>query len=226
MLVSKLIARWKPDLEQRSRQNFFEQSKHANLSGHEDIMFSSNQTPSRYQKDTVRNVESTGVFCWQLATYALREAVNISAEQVPYGTDEFERAGLEKEYSRVLSQPVPMVKASPVKFECEYYTTIRLPGNPPMGSADVVIGKVVGIHIEDGVLTQDGKIDITRTEPIARCGYYDYAVVRETFEMMIPGPSKDTIYGMEGSVRMHKAAREKEAGRMMGVSAEDGQGPP
>ncbi|KIW65054.1 hypothetical protein PV04_07341 [Phialophora macrospora] len=188
------------------------------------IMFSSNQTPSRQQKDTVRNVEATGVFCWQLATYALREAVNITAEQVPYGVDEFERAGLEKEYSTVLATPVPMVKASPVKFECEYYTTLRLPGNPPMGSADVVIGKVVGIHIDDGVLTEDGKIDVSKTQPIARCGYYDYAVVTETFPMIVPGGPTDTLYGLEGSVRKHKAARE--AGRRMGVSADDEQGPP
>jgi flavin reductase (DIM6/NTAB) family NADH-FMN oxidoreductase RutF len=187
-------------------------------------MFSSNQTPSRQQKDTVRNVEATGVFCWQLATYALREAVNITAEQVPYGVDEFERAGLEKEYSTVLATAVPMVKASPVKFECEYYTTLRLPGNPPMGSADVVIGKVVGIHIDDGVLTGDGKIDVSKTQPIARCGYYDYAVVTETFQMIVPGGTTDTLYGLEGSVRKHKAARE--AGRRMGVSAEDEQGPP
>jgi flavin reductase (DIM6/NTAB) family NADH-FMN oxidoreductase RutF len=170
-------------------------------------------------------VEATGVFCWQLATYALREAVNISAEQVAYGVDEFERAGLEKEFSKVLATPVPMVKASPVKFECEYYTTIRLPGNPPMGSADVVIGKVVGIHIEDGVL-KDGKIDVAKTQPIARCGYFDYAVVKETFEMIVPNMTRDTLYGMEGSVRKHKVAREKEVAKAMGVSSEDGQGPP
>lgn len=188
------------------------------------IMFSSNQTPSQGQKDTVRNVEATGVFCWQLATYALREAVNITAEQVPYGVDEFERAGLEKQFSTVLSTQVPMVKASPVKFECEYYSTLRLPGNPPMGTADVVIGRVVGIHIDESVLTPDGKIDVSKTEPIARCGYYDYAVVRETFEMIIPGATEGTIYGMEGSVRKHKAARE--AGKLMGVSDKDGSGPP
>jgi flavin reductase (DIM6/NTAB) family NADH-FMN oxidoreductase RutF len=196
-------------------------------------MFASNQTPTRHQKDTVRNVEATGVFCWQLATYALREAVNISAEQVPYGTDEFERAGLEKQQSQTLTPAVPMVKASPVKFECQYYTTVRLPGNPPMGSADVVIGKVVAIHIDDAVLSKDGKIDVAITQPIARCGYYDYAVVRDTFQMVVPGGGL-TLDGLEGSVSKHKAAREKEegeaaereAGRKMGVSDRDGQGPP
>lgn len=88
------------------------------------VMFSSNQTlaPSTQQsngttsgpastsahspgfnrKDTVHNAESTGYFCWQLATYELREAVNKSAEGVAYGVDEFERAGLEKSWSRAL----------------------------------------------------------------------------------------------------------------------------
>ena len=51
-------------------------------------MFSANQTPSAAQKDTVVNVEATGVFCWNLATYALKDAVNASSEQVEPEVDE------------------------------------------------------------------------------------------------------------------------------------------
>ncbi|KAI4670526.1 uncharacterized protein J4E79_000808 [Alternaria viburni] len=180
------------------------------------VMFSANQTPSNSQKDTVRNVEATGKFVWSLATYELREEVNRSAVQEEYGVDEFETAGVEKEDSRLSTvgvveegkegrreMMVPMVKRSPVKFECEYYTTLRLPGNPPMGSADVVIGKVVGVHIDERVLT-DGKIDVRKTEPIARCGYYEYAVVRETFEMRIPGEDKAILAGLEGSAKKNE----------------------
>jgi len=159
-------------------------------------MFSANQTPSGDRKDSVVNAEKTARFVWNLATYALREAVNITAEQVPYGVDEFERAGLEKEPGRLFD--VPMVKASPVKFECEYHSTIRLPGNPPMGTVDVIIGKVIGVHISDDVLT-DGKLDISKTMPIARCGYYQYAVIKETFDMVIPGNNEMTASGLEGS---------------------------
>ncbi|KAL4804041.1 hypothetical protein BDV18DRAFT_162452 [Aspergillus unguis] len=165
------------------------------------VMFSSNQTPQNERKDTVVNAEATGQFVWNLATYPLREAVNITAEQVPYGVDEFERAKLTKEKADVVD--VDMVRESPVKFECRYHSTIRLPGNPPMGSVDVIIGRVVGVHIADEVLT-DGILDIKKTEPIARCGYYQYTVVRETFEMVIPGMSEDTLSGLEGSVRKHK----------------------
>ncbi|KAH7402421.1 hypothetical protein BKA66DRAFT_507369 [Pyrenochaeta sp. MPI-SDFR-AT-0127] len=174
------------------------------------VMFSANQTPTSQQKDTVRNAEATGVFCWNLATYELREAVNVTSEQVEYGVDEFERAGLEKEDSRMSDvvtdkgkMKVPLVKKSPIKFECRHYTTLRLPGNPPMGAVDVVIGKVVGIHIDERVLT-DGKIDIKKTVPIARCGYYEYTVVREVFEMRIPGMDKATLAGLEGSSALNK----------------------
>jgi len=177
-------------------------------------MFSANQQPDPLnpgggcQKDTVRNVESTGVFVWNLATWDLREAVNTTAQQFPHGEDEFERAGLEKEFSRVISVPgreggripVPMVKDSPVKFECVYYTTLRLPGNPPVGTADVVIGRVVGVHIADWALT-DGKLDVKKTKPIARLGYYEYTVVTDTFEMVIPGVDEAILAGLEGSRR-------------------------
>jgi flavin reductase (DIM6/NTAB) family NADH-FMN oxidoreductase RutF len=174
-------------------------------------MFSANQTPTSTQKDTVVNVEATGKFCWNLATYNLREAVNATAESVDYGVDEFERAGLDKEDSKLVEvggKRIPMVKNSPVKFECEYYSTLKLPGNPPMGAVDVVIGRVVGIHIDEAVLT-DGKIDVKKTRPIARCGYYEYAVVTETFEMRIPGEGKAVLGGLEGSVKVNRELGEE-----------------
>lgn len=172
------------------------------------VMFAANQTPSNRRKDTVVNAEATGRFAWNLATWDLREAVNATAEQVPADVDEFDRAGLEKQFTTALQDPqLPMVKASPVKFECVYHTTLRLPGNPPMGSVDVVIGRVVAVHIADDVLT-DGILDVRKTQPIARCGYYQYAVIRDTFEMVIPSSgdfSEDLLGGLEGSSKKNKA---------------------
>ena len=175
-------------------------------------MFAANTDPNSNRKDTTRNAEESGVFCWNLVTRDLREAVNISAEWsewTDYGVDEFERAGLAKGWSELLrvkkskeindnvevleedadSFKVPLVASSPVRFECEYFSTVHLPGNPPMGTVDIVIGRVVGVFINDSVLT-DGKLDIRKTQPIARCGYYEYAVVKDTFGMEIPGSNK------------------------------------
>lgn len=187
-------------------------------------MFSANQTPSAAQKDTVINVEATGVFCWNLATYALKDAVNATSENMPPEADEFAQAGLQKEdssLSNVLVKgkevKVPMVKASPIKFECTHYTTLRLPGNPPMGAVDVVIGKVIGIHIDESVLT-NGRIDVSKTVPIARCGYFEYTAVREVFEMKIPGNDPSRYAGLEGSV---KGNREMQKRRVEGEEGAD-----
>lgn len=178
------------------------------------VMFSANQTPSSgTRKDTVVNAESTGRFAWSLATWDLREAVNVTAEQVPADVDEFERAGLEKEYTTLLQAPaLPMVKASPVKFECVYHTTLRLPGTPPQGTVDVVIGRVVAVHIADWALT-DGILDVRKTNPIARCGYYQYAVIRDTFEMVIPSSGEwgeALLAGLEGNTKKHREYAERE----------------
>lgn len=177
------------------------------------VMFSANQTPTAAQKDTARNAEATGVFCWNLATYELRDYVNASAEILSAEVDEFNHVGLEKEDSTLsaveivnadgkrVRKMVPLVKRSPIRFECTHYTTLRLPGHPPMGAVDVVIGKVVGIHIDEGVLT-NGRIDIKKTVPIARCGYAEYTVVREVFEMVIPGNNDGSGgAGLEGSIK-------------------------
>lgn len=86
-----------------------------------------------------------------------------------------------------------------------------------MGAVDVVIGKVIGIHIDEAVLT-DGKIDVSKTVPIARCGYFEYAAVRETFEMRVPGGDPDGGVGLEGSVRGNR-----EMGRRM-VEGRGGEG--
>lgn len=159
----------------------------------------------------MHNAESTGYFCWQLATYPLREAVNATAESVPYGIDEFARADLEKEWSRSLPVKIPLVKASPVKFECQVYSTLRLPGNPPWGTVDVVIGRVLAVHIDEKYLSPEGKLDPKLTEPIARLGYYDYAVVRDTFEMRVPNTSVEMLAGLEGSTKGNQALRAKMA---------------
>lgn len=170
-------------------------------------MFSSNQTVEGKRKDTVVNAEETGIFVWNLATWDLREAVNITAEQTPYGTDEFDLCGnISKEQATLVD--APMIRESPVKFECQYHTTIRLPGNPPMGTVDIVIGKVIGVHIADDVLT-DGILDIKKTRPIARCGYYQYTVVKEAFEMIIPNMSADVLYGLEGNAAMNKSRQQE-----------------
>ena len=161
------------------------------------VMFAANQTTDGRRKDTVVNVEQQGEFVYNMATYDLREAVNISAQQVPPEVDEFELAGVTKATSKLVK--VSYVAESPVQFECRYHQTIRLPGRSFMGTSDIVIGQVIGIHIMDEYITEDGKLDVRKIRPLARLGYYDYTSIESVFEMIIPGHNEKLRSGMEGA---------------------------
>jgi flavin reductase (DIM6/NTAB) family NADH-FMN oxidoreductase RutF len=165
------------------------------------VMFSANQGTGG-RKHTVVNVENTGEFVWNMATYALREAVNICGQEVPEETDEFELAGLTKAQSHIVKPP--RVAESPVHFECAYYSTLRLPGAGPgaSGTANLVIGRVLCVHIEDDVLMEDGRLDILKLRPLARLGYYDYTSVESIFEMVIPGEKRRGMEGVTGAERI------------------------
>ncbi len=160
------------------------------------VMFAANQNTRGNRKDSVINAEQTGEFVYNMATYDLREAVNRSATEVPPEVDEFELAGLTKAPS-IRVKPC-RVAESPIQFECRYHQTLRLPGNGPMGTVDIIIGKVVLIHIQDDVIAPDGRIDILRIRPLARLGYYDYTTVESFFEMVIPDANEALLAGLEG----------------------------
>ncbi|GAB3580790.1 flavin reductase family protein [Calidifontibacter terrae] len=163
------------------------------------VMFAANQYPDGRRKDTVVNAEETGWFVWNMATWDLREAVNISAMALPEHESEFERAGLRRTKADLCD--APMVADSPCHFECKFISTHRLVGNSNVGTIDIVYASVERIHVADDVLTPDGRLDYPKIQPIARMGYYDYAVVNDTFEMRIPGASTDEAAGLEGSAR-------------------------
>ncbi|WP_420564221.1 flavin reductase family protein [Thalassobaculum sp.] len=160
------------------------------------VMFAANQLSDGRRKDTVINAEQTGWFVWNMATYDLREAVNITSMELPSDVDEFERAGVTK--APCIDAPGPRVAESPAHFECRYLSTHRLQGRSNHGWVDVVYGEVMRIHVDDAVVTPEGKLDIPRIRPLARLGYYDYTSVTEVFEMRIPGASGAAAAGLEG----------------------------
>lgn len=186
------------DAESASVDNQAPYSQFTNLSyDPPSVLFCANQTPDGRRKDSVANAEATGQFVWNLATWGLREAVNVSAEQFPPDVDEFAAAGLAKAASVKVAPP--RVAASPIQFECEVIQIVTIPGRSIEGTVDVVFGRVVAIHIDQMALTAEGRIDVVKIRPIARMGYFEYTVVDSAFEMIIPGDPRLSL-GLEGAV--------------------------
>ncbi len=119
-------------------------------------------------KDSVRNIEKTGEFVWNLATRPLAEAMNQTSAAVPAEVDEFELAGLTPAASRLIG--VPRVAQSPVSFECRSTQIIQLHGIDGVKVPTwLVLGEVVAVHIAQASL-KNGAYDTAGAGHILRAG--------------------------------------------------------
>ncbi|MDA1134756.1 MAG: hypothetical protein O2916_00805 [Proteobacteria bacterium] len=97
-------------------------------------------------------------------------------------TDELEKTGLTAIDS--INVKPKRVAESPVHFECKYHQTVQLPGNKNAGFHHVVFGQVIGIHIKDEFITDEGIVDILKMKIIARLEYNDYTLIDKTFSII------------------------------------------
>jgi len=148
------------------------------------VLVAANSRPDGSPKDTAANILATGEFVWNMATFALRDLVLKSSTEDPPGVDEFERYGIEwLPASRVAPR---RVARSPVHFECRLREHLFIAGNTPAAGTNLLIGEVVGVHIDDAAI-RDGKLDVATLQPLARLGYRDYTRVTELFELDVAG---------------------------------------
>ncbi len=136
-------------------------------------------------KDSIRNIEETGEFTWNLTSRSLGEAMNRSSAPVPPDVNEFQLAGLTQVPSRSIK--APRVGESPASFECKLLQILRLndlEGQPIHNW--IAIGQVVGVHIRHEFM-DDGHFNIQAAQPILRAGYKgDYFELGNPFEMIRP----------------------------------------
>lgn len=136
-------------------------------------------------KDSVVNAGHCGEFVCNIVTRPMLEQMIMSADALPHGQSEFEHAGLEIEAS--LNVAAPRVKGVAAALECRVIKVeelVDLDGRP-LGRK-MVFGQVVGVYIDDQFVS-DGKVDTARMELVARCGYFDYAVIDSTFALTRSG---------------------------------------
>jgi flavin reductase (DIM6/NTAB) family NADH-FMN oxidoreductase RutF len=134
------------------------------------VMFAASGT-----KDSRRNAEETGEFVCSVATYHLREKMNLTAARLGPNESEFDHAGLTRAPSHFVAPP--RVGESPASLECRYWKTLEFPAVGPDDKPHAAIfGLVVGIHIDDSVI-RDGIVITDLMRPIARLGYRDYAEI-------------------------------------------------
>jgi flavin reductase (DIM6/NTAB) family NADH-FMN oxidoreductase RutF len=135
-------------------------------------------------KDSAAFARDSGEFVVNLVGNALARKMVESSVDAPRGVSEFGYAGLEAAPSVLVE--APRVAGAPAALECkvtEIFEPKDLQGRS--SGAVVVAGEVVGVHIDDAMLT-NGLFDAVKAGNVARLGYMDYSAVTEIFSMRRP----------------------------------------
>ena len=130
-------------------------------------------------KDSLANIEATGVFCVNVVESAARDRMNTTSKAFARGVDEFEMSGTPK--ARCETIDCDRVADAPANLECRMTNIFRMLGEGNF----LITGEVIGIHLRDDCIV-DGKFDVTTFQPLSRLGYRDYSVVENLFSLARP----------------------------------------
>ena len=145
------------------------------------LAFSSNGA-----KDSATFATQISEFVWNLVTEELHAAMNETSAPLPRGHSEFERAGLAMAPSRLVEPP--RVAAAHCAMECRVVHHLELRDvEGRTFDQHLVIGQVVGVHLDEHALDAEGIVDTAALRPVARCGGpADYAIVERIVQMARP----------------------------------------
>jgi len=157
-------------------------------------VFSSNPpilifSPSRRVRDnttkhTLQNADETREVVINIVDYSIVEQMSQSSNEYAKGVNEFTETGLTQVSS--LKVKPPRVLESPVSFECVVDNIISLGENG--GAGQLVIAKVVHIHVNSELLDSNDQIDPTKLDLVARLGGDWYSRVTKESMFTISKP--------------------------------------
>jgi flavin reductase (DIM6/NTAB) family NADH-FMN oxidoreductase RutF len=135
-------------------------------------------------KDSAAFARDSGEFVVNLASMDLLHPMSQSSAPLPRGESEFVHTGLTMAACRLVA--APRVAESHAAMECRLTDIVTLK-NVRGEAMDnyLVMGEVVGFHIDERFI-RDGVFDTAAAQPLARCGYQDYAVVDRLFTLARP----------------------------------------
>jgi len=134
-------------------------------------------------RDTFSNIKENQEFVINISTFNTKDKMNKTSARLCRNVSEIEFASLETLDSRLVKPK--RLKESPINMECKLYKIIDLPGITEDNYNGILIGKVIGIHINDEYI-KDGKVDVKKIKPLARLGYFDYSVIDDFFSIKRP----------------------------------------
>ena len=157
-------------------------------------VFSSNPpilifSPSRRVRDnttkhTLENAKETKEVVINIVNHSIVEQMSKSSREYDKGVNEFLETGLTQVPS--LKVQPPRVLESPITFECKVDNIVSLGDSG--GAGQLIIAKVVQIHINKDYSDSEGGIDSEKLDLVARMGGDWYTRVNKDSMFKIPKP--------------------------------------
>jgi len=145
------------------------------------IMFSVTRRHDGSKKDTLVNIEKEKQFVINHVTLDIFPKVYDASAEMPTEVDEFEVVGLESLPG--IKVNAPRVKDSPIHLECELLNTLEV-GDGSHGSATIVVGKVLYMHVLDSIYENTGKINMRKITTVSRLSDMGYGLAEHKFDML------------------------------------------
>ncbi len=136
-------------------------------------------------KHTLQNAAETKEVVINIVDFSIVEQMSESSKEYDKGVNEFIEAGLTEVPS--LKVKPPRVLESPVSFECSVENIISLGEHG--GAGQLVIAKVVHIHVKSELLDENGQIDSEKLDLVARLGGDWYTRVTKDSMFKLAKPS-------------------------------------
>jgi flavin reductase (DIM6/NTAB) family NADH-FMN oxidoreductase RutF len=155
-------------------------------------------SPSRRGRDnttkhTLENVLEVKETVINIVNYDMVEQMSLSSTEYDEGVNEFVKAG----FTQVPSDKVkpPRVGEAPVAFECIVDKVIALGDGP--GAGNLVLAKVVQIHVKKAYLDTEGNLDTPKLDLVARMGGNWYCRANGDALFEIPKPIRTKGIGVD-----------------------------
>ena len=146
------------------------------------VMITVNHRDDGSFKDTLNNLKACPDVCISLVRHAHAEAMNASSETLAAGVSEFEHCQI----PAVAADTVAALRVvgAPVAFEGRAVQLMPYPADKP--NCHLVFVQVLAAHVDDTVLTGEGRVDPAKLDLIGRLGGSDYSTTRDRFAMQRP----------------------------------------
>jgi flavin reductase (DIM6/NTAB) family NADH-FMN oxidoreductase RutF len=146
------------------------------------VMLAIGSRPDGSPKDTVRNLRETGEFVVNIVPAPLAQVMVQSSAEYPPEVSEVRELGLRTAPSHTVRPP--RLADSPVHLECRLHSVTVL------GKRDdhtLVLGQVVRMAADDGVLDANGNVDPAKVVLVGRMGGANYVDTSRPFSIPWPG---------------------------------------